>query len=201
MNQFANSITSITFKHSFKKVRSESDPKFGQVRDAIQVSFISAAAQLPDFPEEKLIVLLNDSLTQFAKKRILENANDWNYIPSEDEITLENLYTDLTTQTARTRILTAKNLATWEIEFASLATLAGKSQAFIQTVSVLAKEKFIRLSDPENHSRLLNVAKFLTELEFRGEIPSAVNDKLLEIITGIIETPSVSADLTLDSLD
>lgn len=194
------SARTITFNQNFKIVKNTSSPKFGQTRESISVSFVNAADQLADLSETKLHRILNEGLIQYAKKLILENGDNWEYIPSAEQITLEELYSDLTTTKSRARILTNKNIEAWFIEFASLATTAGKSQAYISTIGILAKEKFARLAGAENSARLAKVAEFFTELEFRDEMNSQVHEKLIELITDMLETDD-SLELTLDSLD
>ena len=87
------------------------------------------------------------------------------------------------------------------MEFASLATSAGKSQAYIQTIQQLAKDKFSRLSGEENAERLTKVAEFFTELDddFRDEMNKQVNGKWLELFTEMLSAETF--ELSLDSLD
>lgn len=191
----------ITFKQNFKKVGKKDSPKYGQTRESIKVSFTNTKEYYREVSEEKIVHILNEAVTQYAKKLILENTDDWNYVPSIEQLTLDELYTDLTTATARTRILTNKNIDSWFVEFASLATSAGKSQAYIQTIQQLAKDKFSRLSGEENAERLTKVAEFFTELDddFRDEMNKQVNGKWLELFTEMLSAETL--ELSLDSLD
>lgn len=191
----------VQFVQNFKVVKKAGHAKFGQTRDSITVSFTNVKKYIDDVEPSKIYRILNEAIIQYAKKLILENTDDWNYIPSTDQLTLDSLYDDLTSVSSRARILTNKNIESWAIEFASIATMEGKSQAYISTVIALAKERFARLAGKENEQRLANVASFISDIdgEFRDPLNAAVNGRIIDLITDMIE--SGLNELTLDSLD
>lgn len=192
----------ITFTQNFKEVKRADSPKLGQTRESIAVSFTDTAEYYTTVDPAKLTHILNDAITQYGKKLILENTDNWDYIPTAEQLTLDELYDDLTTSKARTRILTNKNIDSWSIEFASLATAAGKGQAYISTVIELTKERYVRLSSGEkNLQRLANVSEFILSIsdDFRDELNQQVTSRLIDLITEILTADA--EEISLDSLD
>ena len=199
VNPFAQET--VQFVQNFKVVKKAGHPKLGQTRDSITVSFTNVNQYIDEVEPSKVHRILNEAIVQYGKKLILENTDDWNYVPSPEQLTLDSLYDDLTSVSSRARILTNKNIESWSVEFASIATLEGKSQAYISTVIALAKERFARLAGKENEHRLANVASFISDIdgEFRDQLNAAVNGRIIDLITDMIE--SGMNELTLDSLD
>ena len=199
VNPFAQET--VQFVQNFKVVKKAGHPKLGQTRDSITVSFTNVNQYIDEVEPSKVHRILNEAIVQYGKKLILENTDDWNYVPSPEQLTLDSLYDDLTSVSSRARILTNKNIESWSVEFASIATLEGKSQAYISTVIALAKERFARLAGKENEQRLANVASFISDIdsEFRDQLNAAVNGRIIDLITDMIE--SGMNELTLDSLD
>jgi hypothetical protein len=194
-----------SFKQSFKVVR-KGNPREGQTRPAIDVIYAPVlAVQVADYPAEQVATILNDALVRYAKTLIAENGENWDYIPPVEQITIQNVYDELTKPSERgKRLLTKANISgVWGLEFVSLATTAGKSQAYISTMLQIAEDKFIRLTadlSDAGKARISSVAEFLSSLEFNSPVAAGVNEKLIEILVEALEA-SPTAELSLDDLD
>lgn len=148
-----NSDNSVaTFTQFFKKVQNKSDPRFGKLRDTLEVSFPAVSeAYLDSLGFEKLQVILNEYLVQYGKSLIAENSSDWDYIPKPNEITLENLYEEITKESGRgNRILSNANLELISEIYAEWATSVGKSEQAIKTGKQIIVSRFkLILGAPE----------------------------------------------------
>lgn len=201
----ALALQTASFKQSFKVVR-KGNPREGQTRAAIEVKYVPVLAdQVADYPAEQVSAILNDALVRYAKTLIAENGENWDYVPSADQITVQNVYEELTKPSERgKRLLTKANISgVWGLEFASLATTAGKSQAYISTMLQIAEDKFLRLTadlTDAGKARISNVAEFLSSLEFSSPVAAGVNEKLIEILVEALEA-SPAAEISLDDLD
>lgn len=195
MNTTTANPTQVTFKHTFKTVRKAGDPRHGQKRDAITVTFDKPV--LADIPEQQVQTILQDSLTLFAKKLIAQNESDWDYIPAPSEITVAKLYDDLTSPSARgTRILTKTNIGLWRHWFdsagAEILRAQGRSAGFIGTISGLVEEQFKSLYTAKDKiSIVLGVFENAALIDAMADLPSedeiiitvhqSLMDKLIEI--------------------
>lgn len=195
-----------SFKQSFKIVRA-GNPRAGETREAFEVFYSPVTPDsLESHSADQVCLILNDALVSYGKRLIAENSLDWNYKPAIEDLTIQNLADELSKPSARgQRLLTKANISkVWGLEFVSLATTEGKSQAYITTMLQLAEEKFLRLTadtqNPNGKARVEKVIEFLSSLEFQNQVAVSVNERLVEILVESLEVKE-SQELSLDDLD
>jgi hypothetical protein len=122
-------MKTIQVKSFFKKVSDKSSPKFGQKREDLHWSFDGMEADtiraMDSETLEKVATLANATLESFGRKLILQNADDWDFDPS-DIVTIDTCYKDLTSETTRKRKVTKESLAKCGAFYGAWAHLIGK---------------------------------------------------------------------------
>lgn len=119
-------MKTIKTKQTFKSVSAKQVELFPALADRIGkkrpvVEFELGQFEPVDMPDlvEKhtslLLTCLNDAIAMLAKQKFAANPTDWSYVPSADDLSLENLAASFESQ-SRGRVLTlesAGKLATW----------------------------------------------------------------------------------------
>ena len=152
-------MKTIKTKQTFKSVSAKQVELFPALADRIGkkrpvVEFDLGQYEASDMPElvEKhtglLLTCLNDAIAMLAKQKFAAQPADWSYVPSADDLSLENLAASFESQ-SRGRVLTlesAGKLAAWlqrnVMQIASVIQTIEpgyKAEQFTAIVAVIAK--------------------------------------------------------------
>lgn len=137
-------MKTINVTSHFKKVTDKSSAKYGEKRPNLEWAFDGLDSlelkNMSDAQLEQVATLVNDRLEQFGKSLLLKNGNDWNYSPASD-VSIDNCYKDITSETTRKRTVTKETLAKCGEFYASYAHLIGKSDAAANAGNTVIAQK------------------------------------------------------------
>lgn len=181
-----------TVTHSFRTVKIEGK---SAKRDSITFQF----TPITDY-EQKINNILNESLAQYGKILIAQNADNWDYIPPTNEITLDSLYDYQSAPSARgNRLINKITLSEISEAYITWATSSGKSEKQAQTgASVISTQFKIILGNSQALTAMLaNMVQFAD-----SEIIESLSDEAVAALTRLIEnlTEFTNPDITADSL-
>jgi len=173
----------ISYQHSFRVITDKKSPRFGETRDPVEISYVIPSwDSLGEFPRDCLN-LIQFAIRELTLKKFKENSENWDYIPSSDELSIPNLSAYLTEEKSRRgKLWTQKNLQDFKEFFSPLFSQIGKSAGFIQTFFALAEIKFISLASSEN---IPKAQKLLDLISSNSEILDAMENSANEIQLGI----------------
>ena len=127
--------TVATVSHNFRTVKIDGESK---KRESINFTF----KPVYEF-DKKINSILNESLAQYGKVLIAENADDWNYIPSDSEITLDNLYSYQSAPSERgNRLINKATLSEISDAYINFAINSGKTSQQAQTGAKVIESQF-----------------------------------------------------------
>lgn len=127
-------MKTLTVKSNFKKVSNSDSIHNGEKREPLEwtlngweVADIDNASM---DTKNKLAVIINDALEKHGRNLLLKNSEDWSYIPSESDTSVDSLYADLVSTTTRKRKVTKEALELAGKFYSRYAQeLLGKSEA------------------------------------------------------------------------
>lgn len=171
----------------------------GKKRDSVEYEInCIEAADVPDLatklPEE-IAKILNDSLEQHAKKLFAAHQTDWNYSPTVEEVTIENVYAELTKVSARgSRLLTKETLKDFATYYIKAATeILGKSEKVAQNGATLIEGKFASiLGNPAAIEAMKNNLFAISESD-------EFDDSYAEILAGLLEILTEATQVEVDA--
>jgi len=123
---------------NFRKVTDKQSPMFGKRRDAASWSYAGFKA---DSPEAKG---LNHAIEQFGRKLLIENGDDWNWLPDIETCNLDKLVEWLETERGGwSRVITKESLdKAGTYYFQAALRILGKEQASAVAGSALIRDRF-----------------------------------------------------------
>ena len=197
----------ISYIHKFRVVTDKKSPNFGKTREPVEISF--SIPKFDELPARETLILIQFAIREMVLRFFKEAGNDWNFIPSAEDLEIKNLAGIL--QSARKsgeRLWKAENLRIFFSEFSEVFQRAGKSQGFIQTLEKLAELKFLPLSGKtEKISSVLNflssdsvLLDYLDSAEFQESENAGICAGILSVMIEILESLQYSG-IDLDSLD
>lgn len=122
----------------FREVTDKRNPMFGSRRDAASWSYAGFQA---DSPEAKA---LNHAIEQYGRKLLIENGDDWNWLPDIESCNLEKLVEWLEAERGGwSRVITKESLdRAGTYYFQAALRILGKGQASAVAGSTLIRERF-----------------------------------------------------------
>lgn len=118
--------------------------KVGDVRPAITVQYEPVETNDPMHPQ--LSDAANYVLEQYAQALVNERSDDWDYVPSVDEVTLTNWHRWETTVASRKREVTAATLGKFADAYVEWAqTVLGKTEAVAMIGAQVIRDKMIKI--------------------------------------------------------
>lgn len=181
-------FTAKTYLHHFRTLSGkdyEGHEHHGKKRPSLEFSYnvpIVGSAVTQDIADLCAIAAPKLMLEMLQHK---DNLLNWDFVPSANYADIVQWFDER--QSARQVIYTKANLQTCKPLFASMFTLAGKSQAWINAVLQLADSKFIQLS-----AHVQKAEKLLSDLDSEVVITALQDDSI---------TRNKSYDLMLSLLD
>lgn len=178
--------------HSFRTV--EMDGKKVK-RPSIQFSF----TPVTDY-DVKANAVINESLAQYGKILIAQNAEDWEYQPTAEEITLDTLYAYQSAPSARgNRLINKITLAEISQTYVTWATSSGKTEAQAATGAKVIGNQFkdILGNSMALQAMLENLTGFVD-----SDLVTTMSDESVNALARLIEnlTELTNPAITADSL-
>lgn len=184
--------TLATVAHSFRTVKIDGENK---KRDSVTFNFFP----ITDY-DSKANAVLNESLAQYGKILIAQNAEDWNYIPIETEITLDNLFSYQSAPSARgNRLINKVTLGEISESYTNWATSSGKTDKQAQTGANVIRNQFKDILG--NSAALSAMMNNLSQFADSDSIAELSNESIAAL-TRLIENLSelTNPEITADSL-
>lgn len=194
------SDTTFTYVHNFRTVTAKASPFYGKKRQPVSVNY-----SLPEQLDKDTQTVLRFAVETLAARKLQENGDNWNFIPSADELSIPSLASYLTeTRERAARIWTKANIESLFLEIRPVFLAAGKPEAFWITVKALAMVDFLPLIGESK--KVSSVLSFLSEnpeiLEWletcQSEISVSVFAEMISRLEKILE--SEKQELNLDNL-
>lgn len=195
-----------TFIANFKKVSNKAHPYFGKKRDAITITYADIAPE--SLTADHVSLLANNAMQDFAKRLIAEHADDWDYSPTPDMLTVATLFADLTAPSARgNRVFTSVNIAAFAALYhTAMVQELNKTDAQGKTGADILRAKFTPvMSNPKVMDGMLTNLGLVAETAMfqaamlENPIHEAVLGKFVELITEIQDAHN-APELDSDSI-
>lgn len=182
--------TIATVDHNFRTVTIDGKKV---KRDPIKFSF----TPVTDY-EPKINAIINESLAQYGKILIAENADNWDYIPDASEITLDNLYAYQSAPSARgNRLINKVTLGEIAEAYILWATQNGKTEAQANTGARVISNQFKDILGNSNalKAMLANLTAFVDSEEVTKLSDDSMNAlvRLTENLMNLTN-PEITAD-------
>lgn len=183
--------TEAKVSHSFRTVKINGEPK---KRDAVEFSF----APYTDSDDPRVNAIINESLAQYGKILLAENADDWEYIPSMDSITLEKLYEYQSAPSARgNRLINKVTLGEITELYIKWAMANGKSKAQADTGAKVIGNQFkdILGNSDALKAMLVNISSFV-DSDMVTELSDDSMSALVRLSENLVSltNPEITAD-------
>lgn len=156
-------------------------------------------ADIPELNAEHVALILNNSLETYAKKLFAASPTNWDYVPTLDQVTIDNLYADLTAESKRggNRLLTKETLSDFADYYNKVAvSILGKSDTSARNGAEVIRQK---LTPVLGNAKALEV--FATNLGALTE-SDEFDDKYLPILEALLEiaTDAMDVNISADAL-
>lgn len=149
INSASLASSSVTFEQHFKVTKKSAIPdQIGKKRESVAVSLPGfAATDIPPLAESfaaEIAAILNEAISQRAKKLFLANSENWDFVPADSECSLEAIYSDLIAVSSRgSRTLTKESLKLAASYYSGAAIqFLGKSPKVAENGATLIEAKF-----------------------------------------------------------
>lgn len=150
------------------------------------------------YPAE-VCAILNDAIAKHGKYLIAQNADNWDYLPPESELTIESVYAELVRETTRTRVLNKESLESLAAWYKMNALKIGKTpQVAAAGAGVIsAKFKPIAGNITACNAMLRNFNAMLDnpEIVISGDLVPVLGALVTFVHNMIEETAKVSLDV------
>ena len=160
-------MKTIQVKSSFKSVKDDKSPKFGQKRDSLTWEFQGYEAdEVQAINAEHAAVIINDALASYGKKLLADNSENWSYVP--EGVTVAALAEEIERETTRSRIITKESLSRLSAIYGVvMATVPGMSAAGIKGAQSIIEDNFKTIAG--NTGVLEKIAERLVEMESHAQ--------------------------------
>jgi hypothetical protein len=195
----------VTYTQNFRITNKSPKPEqVKQKRKSVEYQIETFEADdIGSLDKEKLAVVVNDALEQYAKKLFLNNTYEWDYVPSVADVNFDAVYADITAaRAAGTRLITNASLAEFAGIYETLAVkLLSKSEKSAALGAKVIREKLIPII--ANQSAVIAFSENLVSLtefdEFKTVAQSsefdieAIGTELIEMLSQALDK-EISAD-------
>lgn len=183
-----------SFTQHFKVTKNSTNPdQIGKKRDSIAVQYQEIEPiDVSELIQSEVSLILNNAIETYAKKLMLSNGADWDYVPAESDLTVSAVFADLTAERrgGGNRILTKESLASFATHYAELAvSFLGKSKNGANSGAMIINERLkpILGNDIALNTFMDNLTQLLDCQEF-DETHAPVVEALLELIADAAKT-------------
>lgn len=187
-----------TFNTFFKLTTADKEAGKTVKRPDLVVTYSAVeSADLDTFNPTQITAILNQNLESYAKRLITANKDNWDYSPVPADITIDNLYAEMTAESSRgKRLITKDSLKQFaEYYFEASQLLLAKSIQAAKNGAIVIESKCEKLIS--NKAALANFMDNLSNLATHEEFDSNYENicvALIELISDALAVEEIVAD-------
>lgn len=141
-------MKTVSVKSFFKKVSEKATVRAGLKRPDLSWEFpaFESSDDLSSVPVEKVLKVLNKFTEDFGRKLIAQAGDDWDFVPSLEQVTFEKAFEDCFSPTSRSRLVTKDALQKLGAFYVSKAQVLGVAAAAALAGSKVIESRFALIS-------------------------------------------------------
>lgn len=145
--------------------------------------------------QDRIAYIVNQSLESYAKRLIAANKDNWDYCPEVKDITVDNLYAELTAESTRgKRTLTKESLAAFAQYYETIgAKLIGKSATAAKNGAHVISLKLAPIA--ANKDAIANFSATLENLAVHEEFDSAFEGIIVALMEILSEALNMKVEI------